>query len=226
MKKTLILATLALASLAASAVEVTGTVKYDYDRFENTPTWLSQHNVVVGAKVGFGAAGAVDAGFVTNQIVTGTRSNQVGYELGYSNGLKIGSLGLSGRIAYRHQDLNNAATAGSIVGVAFANAIDGSLNQTRYSVEVTYPLSSTVTGFVGGEHISTRTSGRLLALATDGEVVVAAVVQGAVDTSANRFTVGADFVLSKNLSLRAGYAYAKSEGYRSNGLTTAVSYKF
>ena len=188
MKKTLVLAALALASVAASA-GVTGTVSYDYDRANNGQGLRAQHEALVGASYAT-KLGTVDAGVIARRVNTGVYDDALGFELGYSNGLKLGPVAVTGRAAY-----------GRVNQVAGGNTEYYSL-----AAEGSMPVASNVSAFVGYRHRNGLNA----------------------DTAAatNRFTVGADVALSKQLSVRAGYAFTKGASVNSNGLTTAVSYKF
>jgi hypothetical protein len=184
MKKTVFGAVLALAAVAASAADLTGFVKYDYDKAESVA--LSNHLGAVGVKAAYGAAGAVDVAVLGDRSYTPGRQTQAGYEIGYSNGVKLGAVGLNGR-------------------VAFAHLIETKTDAFRVAAEGTLPVTQTVTAFAGVEHFR-----------EDNTAV------------ANRFTVGADFAVSKAVSIRAGVARTNVTGSSlvGNGLTTAVSYKF
>ena len=202
MKKLAIMAILATAALAASAADISAVVKYDYDNASNAGTTVAANRSVVGLKYTLdGQLGAVDAGLANSRISLGnTTVNGVGYDVGYSNGVKLGAVGVNGRVGYTTYDI--ASIAGQHVS---ANAIS-------YAAEVTYPLNSTFTAFAGVENLR-------------GAVVAGPVTQYA---SANRYTIGTDIAVSKNTALRVGYARvdANGTGVVTNGLTTAFSYKF
>jgi hypothetical protein len=185
MKKTIFAAALALAATASFAQVTTAFVKYDYDRAEDG-VWLSGHRGVMGAAYKLPQQfGFVDAGIVVNQIVTDERETGGGVEIGYSNGVKIESVTLTGRVAYQ------AAT---------------DLKTWRASVEAAVPLAPGIGAFAGYEYLDTK-------FRDDPQ-------QG------DRFTIGADLAINKQYSVRVGYAYMSAEGRSSNGLTTALSYKF
>lgn len=201
MKK--IFATLALAALAtAASAQVTGSVKYDYDRVESGAVYGAGHRITTGLQYGLGGAlGAVDAGFVAGQLVIGgNRANANGFDIGYSNGIKLGTVGLNGRVGY------SELRSGRVQGIG-----SGVLARTSVAVEGTLPVTTTVTAIAGYEYSDIRVSGNGSLLA---------------DGSANRFTVGAEVAVTKNVSVRAVYARTRAEGQDANGLTTAVSYKF
>jgi opacity protein-like surface antigen len=194
LKKTF--ATLALLAIATTAsAGVTAFTTYDYDRAnEGQGAWKSQHEAHVGAALGT-KFGTVDAAVVGRQLVTNKRDDNLGFELGYSNGLKLGAVGLTGRVAYGQ--INQVDTK---IGGFSGNSAYYSL-----AAEASTPLASTVTGFVGYRFRGDA----------NGDTPLQ-----------NRFTVGADVALAKNVALRAGYAFTKQNGVNYNGLTTAVSYKF
>lgn len=133
MKKTLLSAVLALASVAASA-SVTGFTTYDANNFAGSKT--KTHEVNVGAAMST-VYGTFDLAGVYNQVDTGARDHQAGFEVGYSNGIKLGQFNLTGRAALGR----NNFVAGE--------------NTQFYSLagELSVPLTSgAVTGFVGYRH--------------------------------------------------------------------------
>lgn len=195
MKKSLIAAALAAASFAASA-GVTGFVSYDYDRdLEKNKPWFSQHETIVGAKLGT-SLGTVDGGIVVRQLVTGVRDDNLGFELGYTNGLKLGPVGVTGRVAYGR--VNQVDTTGG--------GFTGNSEYYSLAAEAALPVTSTVTAFAGFRH-------------RNG-------LEADTPAASNRYTVGADVTLTKSLGLRVGYAHTRQAGLIFNGVTTAVSYKF
>lgn len=100
MKKTLLAAVLLSVAGLASAGDLTGTVKYDYDKASGNAD-ASLHRVTTGLKYDFGTVGAVDGGYVAAQArLGGATGNGQGYEIGYSNGVKLGSVALSGRLSF------------------------------------------------------------------------------------------------------------------------------
>lgn len=139
MKKTLLALALAASTFAASAMDVTGTVKYDYDRAESFP--VSLHRGAVSVGFGFGALGTVDGGIVVDQVRGyGASATGDGFELGYTNGVKFGAFGLSGRAGYTR--------------VADEN---GHVNVTSLAVNASYALTPTVALVGGVEHLRART---------------------------------------------------------------------
>lgn len=98
MKKFITALTLVAAAATASAGDLTGIVKYDYDRVEHAP-FASLHQAKFGLAYA-GQHGAVDGSLVAAQQVGAGRVNGTGFELGYSNGLTIGKLGLTGRVGF------------------------------------------------------------------------------------------------------------------------------
>ena len=145
MKKTLALAILALAAGAASAVEVTGTVKYDYDKLESASPYLAGHRGTASLGFGFGTAGTVDAGVVTGQAVFGpNRLNTNGFDVGYSNGLKFGNFGIGGRLGF--SQLNT--------GTLLGNSITA--DTTSIAANVSYAVAPNVSLVGGVEHLRIR----------------------------------------------------------------------
>lgn len=136
MKK--IFATIVLASLAtAASAQLTGTAKYDFDRLEGGAVTL--HRGTVGLKY-TGAYGSVDGGAVSGQLRTDIGSITAnGFEIGYSNSLKLGTITTTGRVGY-----SELRTSG------------GQLDRTSVSVEGSLPITKTVNGVVGYEYNDLR----------------------------------------------------------------------
>lgn len=204
-----------MTAVAASA-GVTGTISYDYDRATGNP-WQSSHQAVTSLKYDLpGVLGAVDAGVVGYQLVTNTRANAIGYDFGYSNGFAVGPVNLVGRVSYRSVSTGPLELKND---VGTFTADKARQNTVRLGVEASMKVTQAVTGFVGYEHSKVDNA------STNG------VFQGIqqaylLDTSANRYTIGAQYALTPKLSVRAGYASMSRQGRRSNGLTSAVSYAF
>jgi hypothetical protein len=138
MKKIFAITTLALAATSAFA-GITGTVSYDYDRANaGQGVWKSQHEVHTGVALGT-KFGTFDGAVTGRQLVTNARDNNVGFEFGYSNGVKLGAVSVTGRAAYG-QFTEVDTTVGGFHG-----------NSAYYSVgaEAAMPVAKTVTGFVG-----------------------------------------------------------------------------
>jgi hypothetical protein len=194
MKKLFTLAALALAVSAASA-GVTGFTTYDYDRAnEGQGSWKSQHEAHVGAAVTT-KFGTVDAAVVGRQLVTTKRDDNLGFELGYSNGLKLGPVAVAGRVAYGQINQVDTRTGGFSGNSAYYSlAAEGSMK-----------VNADVSAFAGYRFRGDA----------NGDTPLQ-----------NRFTVGADLAVAKNVSARVGYAFTKQAGVNYNGLTTALSYKF
>lgn len=186
MKKLALIATLAMAATAASAADYSAFTTYDYDNVSGL-NGVALHRGTIGGKAGFGKYGSVDAG------ITGVRLNAFGQhvtdqglEVGYSNGLKFGKIGVNGRVAVGQLNESNTDTL-------------------RLQVEGTYPVTASVTAVAGAEHL--RTEG---------------------NADANRFIVGADVVLTKQVTARAAYARSNviGAGGSTDGLSLGVNYKF
>jgi hypothetical protein len=180
------------ASMAAPSVNIS----YDYDRANGGQAgWKSQHVVKTGVSLPT-ALGTVDASLVGQQLVTGVRDNGAGFELGYTNGIKLGGFGLKGRAAYGRVNLIDVGGGG----------FSGNGQYYSLAAEASMPVTKSVTGFAGYRY-------------THG-------LNANTPVAADRFTVGADVALSKTVSLRAGYAFTEQAGFKMNGLTTAISTKF
>jgi hypothetical protein len=186
MKKTLLAATLLAATSAFAGV--TGFTSYDYDNAnDGQGAARYQQEVHVGAALGT-KLGTFDGAVVGRRATAGAADDQGGFELGYSNGLKLGAVSVTGRAAYGR--LNQVS--------------GGNFEYYSLGAEASLPITSTVTGFAGYRFRDATGGGNIQ----------------------NRFTVGADFALTKAIALRAGYAFTKQDGLNFNGLTTAVAVKF
>ncbi len=193
MKKTIFAAVLALTAVAATA-QTTAFATYDYDRANKGQGWKSQHEAAVGVQLPT-SIGTFEAAVLGRQLVTRVRDDNAGFELGYTNGIKLGAVNVDGRITYgrlNQVDLRN-------------HAFKGNSSFVSYGVEASTALTPTVGAFAGF---------RL----RDG-------ING--DTpEQQRYTVGLDVRVSKELAVRAGVAHSREAGVVYNGLTTAVSYSF
>jgi hypothetical protein len=94
---------------------------------------------------------------------------------------------------------------GRVNGVSQSGGgFDDTTEYVSLGVEGALPLVENIGGFVGFRHRN-----------------------GMSDTpSANRFTIGVDLSVAKNVAVRVGYAQTWQNGYELNGVTTALSYRF
>lgn len=186
MKKTLLAVTLLAATSAFAGV--TGFASYDYDNANaGQGTARYQQEAQVGVALST-KLGTFDGSAVGRRSTTAAADDQGGFELGYTNGLKLGAVAVKGRVAYGR--LNQVA--------------GGNFEYYSLAAEAGLPITKTVTGFAGYRFRDATGGGNIQ----------------------NRFTVGADLALTKNIALRAGYAFTKQDGLNFNGLTTAVAVKF
>lgn len=194
MKK--IFATLALIALATTASAGTAFTTYDFDHANRGQGFDSQNEVHVGAAFDT-KYGVFDAAVVGRQLspADGARDNGLGLEVGYSKGIKLGAVTVTGRAALGRVNFVDTNYGG----------FSGNTQYYSLAAEAAMPIATNVSGFVGYRFRDTFSD---------------------TGPSQNRYTVGADFALTKAVSLRAGYAFSKQDGVTSNGLTTAISYKF
>lgn len=230
MKKSLIALVVATTAFAANA-QVTGIVKYDYDRGSRSTDNISVHQSKIGVQYSIGAFGVVDASAVVRQDAASVRSTNPGFDLGYSNGVTLGLVNVAGRLGYTRVRGNvNQFAYDPNYGLALGVFADGKLSRYSASVEVNLPITQRVSTFVGIEHQKDKWTGDALVAALFAPSVKAFFIdaEGAtVRERTNRITVGVDFATTDKLSLRAGFVRGVGEGdARSNGLTTAISYKF
>lgn len=192
MKKLALAAVLAAAvSTASAGVTVFGT--YDYDRVNSSGSYTEAN---IGAALNT-KLGTFDASIVGARINAGAYDDALGFEVGYTNGLKLGAVGLKGRVGYGR--LNQVDT----VARGFTGA-----NTEYYSLaaEAGLPLTQSVSAFVGYRHRN----------GLDAETPAAQ----------NRYTAGIDVKLSPSLAVRLGAAHTRQAGAEASGVTTAVSFKF
>ncbi len=194
MKKFALAAALAIAATTASAgVTVFGTYDYDNATGGALKTYTEAH---VGAALDT-KLGTFDASLVGARIKSATKDDALGFEVGYTNGLKLGAVSLKGRAAYGR--LNQVDTTG-------AGGFTGNTEYYSLAAEASLPLTQAITGFVGYRH-------------RNG-------LEADTPSAQNRFTAGVDVALTQKLAVRVGAAHTRQAGQTFNGLTTAVSYKF
>lgn len=132
-----IAAILATASVSAHAAGTTAFANYEFGRAEGGTG--VQYEMIVGASQ-LTTVGTFDLGLKHNRFTSKDRSN--GFEIGYSNGIRVGQVDLQGRVAYG-RDNNIDAGGGGFTG-----------NSQYWSVgaEASTPLTTDVRGFVGARH--------------------------------------------------------------------------
>lgn len=122
--------------------------------------------------------------------------NALGFELGYSRDLKLDAGAIVGRAAYGR--LNQVDPNGG--------GYTGNLQYYSLSAEYRLGIAQDTIGFVGVRHRNTFNS--------------------VGDTAQNRFTVGAEYKLSRDLTVRAGLAHTLEGGKNYNGIITSIAYRF
>ncbi len=192
MKKILLALAVVAASTAASA-QVVGFTSYDY------LTRAGKTGDQQEASVGLALAtkyGTFDGAVVGNRYRLGVDDKTLGFEVGYTNGLTIGKIDLAGRAAYGRK---NQVDKGSVLKA----------NTQYYTLEgeVSTPLTSGVTGFIGAGHKQAFDSGK-------------------ATLSSNRVEAGVKVNVTKALGARVGYARVTERGDTFNGVTTALQYTF
>ena len=194
MKKFALATALVIAATTASAgVTVFGT--YDYDNAAGNGALKSVTEAHVGAAYAT-KLGTVDASVVVGRLNSGTYDDALGFEVGYTNGLKLGAVGVKGRAAYGRLNQVNTAVAG----------FGGNTEYYSLAAEAALPLTKSVTGFVGFRH-------------RNG-------LEADTPAAQNRLTAGVDLTLTPKLAVRVGASHTRQAGQIFNGVTTAVSYKF
>lgn len=134
MKKTALAAALAIAATTASAGTAFITADHVYDDAA-TRTRSTVTEVATGAAFGT-KVGTVDGAIVARRTSTTRTDEALGFEVGYSNGLKVGQVTVKGRAAYGR--LNQVATG----------------NNAYYSLgaEASLPVAPNATAFAGYRH--------------------------------------------------------------------------
>jgi hypothetical protein len=192
--KKLIAAVLATFSLAAAA-QVTGTVSYEYGNVAGVKN-ASVQEVVTTIAVPT-ALGVFDAGIIGNRArASGVQDDTLGFELAYSNSVKLTHGTLMGRAAVGR--LNQVDPSGS----GFA----GNLQFFTLTGEFSAPVAPRLGAFVAYRHLNTFDS--------------------VGDTAQNRVAAGVDFAAMKNLSVRTGVFHSRELGGAVNGLQVALTYGF
>ena len=195
MKKTILTISLILAAVASQAAALTVFSGGDYERSISGKS--SEYDGRVGASLGT-SYGSFDAALLGRELVSSkNRDNNVGFEVGYSNGMKLGPVSLTGRAAFGRINLVN--------GKAAVLSYKGNSEYLSVGAEGGLRLTPDVSAFVGYRF-------------TDG--------LNAVTPIQNRVTAGADVSLTKQVGLRVGYLHDVQIGTKLNGVTTSLSYKF
>lgn len=165
MKKTILAAAILGTAFAASA-GTTAFVNYDITQNNGGPQW----EALVGVSQ-LTQLGTFDGGLKRNRFVSSDRSN--GFEVGYSNGLKVNQVDLIGRVAYGRDNNIDAGGGGftgnsqywsvgaeastflttdlrGFVGYRFRDRLNSDTpNQNRFTVGVDYAISKAITARVG-----------------------------------------------------------------------------
>lgn len=194
MKKTILALTLMAATAAASA-NVTAFVKADYANANSGQPLHSQYEVATGAALKT-TLGTLDAALLGQRIKTRIEDDGLGFELGYSNGLKLGTVKVTGRVSYGRVNQLRTRVAG----------FKGNTEFYGIEAEAALPVTKGITAFVAARHRN--------GIDTD------------TPAAANRLTVGADIAVTKGITARVGYSHTKQNNVNLNGLTTAVTYAF
>lgn len=187
---------LALAILAAStaaSAQVVGFTSYDY--LSRAGKAGDQQEASVGVALGT-KYGTFDGAVVGNRYRLGTDDKTLGFEVGYTNGLKLGSVDLDGRVAYGRKNQ-----------VAKTGILKENVQYYALEAEVSVPVTKAVTAFAGYGTRQVFDSGK-------------------ASLSSNRVEAGLKVDLTKDLAIAAGYAHVTERGDKFNGVTTAVAYKF
>lgn len=147
MKKTLILAALALAVSAASA-DVTGFATYDYGRASGSP-YLAQHEAQVGLKLGT-SLGTFDVAAVGKEGVTRVRSDSYGVEAGYSLAARTQSgIALTGRVGLGQVEQAKYYSLGAEVSapvLANANLFAGFRHRNGFTADTASAVNRVTVG--------------------------------------------------------------------------------
>lgn len=194
MKKSLIAVTLLAATSAFAGI--TATTSYDYDNVNSSKNKLTaQHEGTLGLAYGT-KFGTVDAAVTGRRLDTANNDYNLGFEVGYTNGIKLGAVNLKGRAAYGRFNQVETKTAG----------FSGNSSYYSLAAEASTPITKQVTAF-GGVRMRNGINAETPGIST-------------------RYTAGVDVAVVKGLTARVGYAFTKQEGLNLNGITTAVSYAF
>jgi hypothetical protein len=160
--------TLALFAFAAAASAGTAFTTYDVDYANAGQGFDSQNEVHVGAAFNT-KYGVLDAAVVGRQLspADGARDNSYGFEVGYSKGVQLGAVTVTGRAALgriNHVDTNYGGFIGNtqyyslaaeaslpvteklstFVGYRFRDAYSTGPTTNRYTVGVDYAITPTI----------------------------------------------------------------------------------
>lgn len=134
--KTLLIAASLLAFTAVSSAAIVGTTQYTFSHATSGSIQELQTGLKVDTPIG-----KLDGAVVGDRYHFGKVDNVLGFELGYSNDLKLGAGSLAGRVAYGRKNLVN------VDGVYSKN-----LQYISLSGEFHAPITKVITGYTGYEH--------------------------------------------------------------------------
>ena len=135
-----LLATLALVAFASTAsAGTTAFVGYDYNAKAggSGSTQEVAAGVAVDTKIG-----RFDGALVGNRYRAAREDDSLGFEVGYSNGVKLAAGNLAGRVGFGRKNQIDCAGGG----------FKGNLQYYTLGAEFTAPLTSNLGGFVGYQH--------------------------------------------------------------------------
>ena len=195
MKKLVVTAVFSACAFSASAAGLKVMSSLDYDSANAGQFFRSQYELSAGVAT-MTRFGQVDGLLVSRQLNSVGRDEALGFEVGYSNGLKVGKVSLNGRAAYGR--LNQVDTTGG--------GFSGNSQYYSLAAEAVVPVTSKVNGYVGFRHRNGLTS--------------------ETPATSNRYSLGGEMALGKKTAVRLGYSHTRSAGEVFNGLSTSVNYKF
>ena len=142
MKKIIASLSLSLAAITSFAAGPVVGLTYDYNRANtNAQGFNSYHQgqFNISQDIGFGS---VDGALILQRDRGASTDSAHGFEVGYSNGLSFGQVGLKGRVAYGR--LNGVDPNGG--------GFVGNQNYLSLGAEAAMPVTTSINGFVGYEH--------------------------------------------------------------------------
>ena len=196
MKKALTALALAVVAMTASATRV--VAEYNLDRPATQPDgWARNHYVAVGVVQPLDDV-TLDA-FVQGAFArnrTLGHDRQSGWEVGISKSFEFGSVSLTPRLATGAMNRIDPPGLGQQLNARYWMA----------SVEAGFPLVTGFTGYASASHMNDINADSI--------------------PRANRFQLGVDTSLTKNIGLRVGASTNKFGDNRLNGLVVVTSYSF
>lgn len=195
MKKIVLAAAIVAFSVSASA-KLGAFVDVEYDNANSGQALNSQYEVRTGVTYAT-KLGMVDGALLGKRIRSNIDDNGLGFEIGYTNGLQVGPVAVTGRLGYGR--VNRIETTG-------AGGFSGNSEYYSIGVQGALPVTKTLTATAGFRHRN----------ALDADTPAAA----------NRFAVGLSFSPLSKLTINTALTHTRQAGVQFNGLAVNTNLSF